>query len=74
MNVLEYTDDIVLIGKNEIEIRQLFVEIENIASKLGLCINQEKTKRMIVEQNNSSKRNKIGHLIIHLKEWRILNT
>jgi hypothetical protein len=26
MNVTAYADDIVLIGKNEIEIRQLFVE------------------------------------------------
>jgi hypothetical protein len=34
----------VLIGKNEIEIRQLFVEMKNIAGKLGLQINQEKTK------------------------------
>ena len=44
LNVLTYADDIVLIGKNEIEIRQLFVEIENIARKLGLHINQEKNK------------------------------
>ena len=28
LNVLAYTDDIVLIWKNEIEIRQLFVKIE----------------------------------------------
>jgi len=44
MNVLAYADDIVLIGKNEIEIRQLFVEIESIARKLVLHINQGKTK------------------------------
>jgi len=30
-NVLAYTDDIVLIGKNEIEIGRFSVEIENIA-------------------------------------------
>ena len=42
LNVSAYADDIVLIGKNEIEIRQLFVEIENIARKLGLPINREK--------------------------------
>ena len=42
LNVLAHADDIVLIGKNEIEIRQLFVEIENIARKLGLPINREK--------------------------------
>jgi hypothetical protein len=39
LNILEYAVDIVLIGKNEIEIRQLFVEVDNIARKLGLQIN-----------------------------------
>jgi hypothetical protein len=46
----------VLIGKIEIEI-QLFVEIETIASKLGLRINQGKRKYTIVEQKNSSEQN-----------------
>ena len=55
LNVLSYADDIVLIGKNETEIRQLLVEIENIARKLGLHINQRKTKYMIVEWKNSLK-------------------
>jgi len=44
LNVLAYADDIVLIGKNEIEIRQLFVEMENIVSKLRLHINQGESK------------------------------
>lgn len=48
-NILAYANDIVFIGKNEIEITQLFVEIENIARKLGLQINHGKTKYMIVE-------------------------
>ena len=60
MNVLAYADDIVLIGKNKTKIRQLFVEIGNIVRKLGLHINQGKTKYMIVEQKNSSKQNKVG--------------
>jgi len=30
-SVLAYADDTVLLGKNENELRQLFVEIENIA-------------------------------------------
>jgi hypothetical protein len=62
LNILAYADDMVLIGKNEIEIRQLFVEMENIARKLGLQINQAKTKYMIVERKNTLKQNKIGHL------------
>jgi len=40
LNILAYADDIVLIGKSEIEKRQLFVEMENIARKLELQINQ----------------------------------
>ena len=36
LNVLAYADDIVLLGKNETEIRQLFVEMESTARKLGL--------------------------------------
>ena len=49
LNILTYANDIVFIGKNEIGIRQLFVEIENIARKSGLQTNQGKTKYMIVE-------------------------
>ena len=64
MNVLAYADDIVLIGNNEIEIRQLFIERENIARKLGLHINHGKTKYMIVEWKKSSKQNRKGHLMI----------
>jgi hypothetical protein len=53
--MLAYADDSVLIGKSEIEVRQLFVEMENIARKPGLQINQEKTKYMIVERKNTLK-------------------
>jgi hypothetical protein len=42
--MLAYADGIVLIGRNEIKIRQLFVEMENIARNLELQINQEKNK------------------------------
>ena len=54
-NILAYADDIALIGKDEIEIRKLFVEMENIARKLGQQIDQEKTKYVIVERKNSFK-------------------
>ena len=53
LNVLAYADNIALIGKNEMEIKKLFVEMENIARTLGLQINQEKTKYMIMEKKNS---------------------
>ena len=64
LNVLAYADGIALIEKNEIGIRKLFVEMENIARKFGLQMNQEKTKYMIVERKDSLKKIKIGHLKI----------
>jgi len=51
--------------KKEIEIRKRFVEMENVARKLGLQIRQEKTKYMILERKNSLKENKIGHFKIN---------
>jgi len=64
LNVLAYADDVVLLGKNEIEIRQLFIEMESAARKLGLQINKERTKYMIVERKKTLRQNKMGHLKI----------
>ena len=48
-----------------------FVEMENIARKFRLQINQEKTNYMIVERKNSLNKNKIGHLKIKkLQIWK----
>jgi hypothetical protein len=38
--------------------------MENVARKLGLQINQEKTKYMVVERKNTLKQKTIGHLKI----------
>jgi hypothetical protein len=48
-----------LIGKNEIQIRKLFVEMVNIARKFGLQINQEKTK--IYDSGKEKQFKKIRH-------------
>jgi hypothetical protein len=40
----------------EIEIRKLFVEMENIARKFGIRINEEKTRYTIVERKNNLKK------------------
>jgi len=57
--MLAYADDIVLIGKSEIEIK-FFVEMENIARKFRLQINQEKRKYVIGERKNSLMEYKKG--------------
>ena len=74
LNVLAYADGIVVMGKNETEIRQLFAEWENITRKLGPYINHGKTKYMVVGWKNSSKQNKTGQLTIKKlyisKRWK----
>jgi len=52
LNVLAYADDIALIGKDEIEIRQLFVEIENIARKF---LNTDKPKKNKIYDSGMEK-------------------
>jgi len=54
----------------------MFAEIENIARKLELHINQGNKKYMKVKWKNRSKKNKTGQLKIkstHWKELKILN-
>jgi hypothetical protein len=42
LKISAYDNDIVLIWKNEIERRQLFLEMENVARKPGLQIPKKK--------------------------------
>jgi len=44
--------------------KKIFVEAENIARRLGLQVDQDKTKYMTVERENSLKKNNIGHFKI----------
>jgi hypothetical protein len=71
LNILAYAGGTVMIGKHEMRIRQLFVEMGNIASKLGLQKNQEKTKYITLERKNTSKQNKTRHL--KMKKLQIQN-
>jgi hypothetical protein len=50
-----YADDILLIGKKEFEIIQLFIRMENITRKLGLQINQYKPKYVMLEKKEHFK-------------------
>jgi hypothetical protein len=55
INVLAYADDIILIGESELEIRQLSTELEENAEKIGLKINKEKTKYMIIGKTKNNR-------------------
>jgi 1,2-phenylacetyl-CoA epoxidase catalytic subunit len=58
MNILAYADDIVLIGKNQRKIRQLFVEMQNFVRKLGLQINKKKIYESGKEKHFKTKSNR----------------
>ena len=65
LNVLAYADDIAFIGKNEIEIRKRFVEMENIARKFGLQINQEKTKYRVSQEECARLRESVPYVKLY---------
>jgi len=64
LNVLAYADDIALIGKNETDIRKLFVEMENICQKFQTTDKPRKDKVYDSGKENSLKKNNIGYLKI----------
>ena len=50
INIMAYADDIILIGESELEIRELIIELEENAREIGLKINQDKTKYVILRK------------------------
>ncbi|KAI5718547.1 hypothetical protein M8J77_022853 [Diaphorina citri] len=48
--IFAYADDIVLAGENELELRRLLVELVEAAARVGLTINQKKTKYLVLQR------------------------
>lgn len=46
--VLEYTDDIDIIGRSVIKVKEAFLKMEGAAKNLGLMVNERKTKLLVV--------------------------
>ena len=65
--VCAYADDITLIARNEKELRELFMEMDIEARRIGLEVNIEKTKYMMVT-GKDERRNK-NNLIIDRTEF-----
>ena len=64
LNILAYADDTALNGKNEIEMRKSFVEMEDIPRKFGLDKPKKRQNLWEWKGKRSLKKNKIGHLKI----------
>lgn len=53
INNLRYADDITLVAKDENEMTEILERVANESQALGLEINMEKTKLMIIDRNNT---------------------
>ncbi len=51
LNNLRYADDIVLVGKNRLEIRRMAEELASECKKIGLGINFYKSKFLVKDKN-----------------------
>jgi hypothetical protein len=61
--VLAYTDDIVLLGNTREEVTHSVSKLIEASKNMGLCINEEKTKLMILSRRNLDQSNlKVGSM------------
>jgi hypothetical protein len=51
-----YADDIDIVGRSQSAVRDAYVAMETEAAKVGLKINEEKTKYMIAARNDTTIR------------------
>ncbi|TGZ46137.1 Uncharacterized protein DBV15_05423 [Temnothorax longispinosus] len=61
--ILDYADDLDIAGRSLKEVREIFEAIEEEARKVGLQINADKIKFMVVSRSQVAKR-KIGQRLI----------
>ncbi|CAH1725819.1 unnamed protein product [Aphis gossypii] len=52
--ILAYADDIVVLGKTKEEIIQTTEKLVKKSKSMGLCINENKTKYMLMSRNNQN--------------------
>ncbi|KAL4103343.1 hypothetical protein QTP88_018720 [Uroleucon formosanum] len=61
--ILAYADDIVLLGNTREEISHSLSKLIEVSKNMGLCINEEKTKLMILSRRNVDQSNlKVGSM------------
>lgn len=54
--ILAYADDIDIISRSENDLKKTFLALQNSAVKMGLNINEEKTKYMITNENSRQRK------------------
>jgi len=52
---LRYVDDTILIATTKNDLEELIGRVETISQKLGLKINRQKTKVMIIDRQNDNQ-------------------
>lgn len=57
IGLLAYADDLVLLTESQNELKSLFSGLEKAAMKLGLWVNEKKTKYMVVWRQNNARLN-----------------
>uniref|UniRef100_A0A0A9WMC2 Reverse transcriptase domain-containing protein n=1 Tax=Lygus hesperus TaxID=30085 RepID=A0A0A9WMC2_LYGHE len=53
--IMGYADDLAILGHTERAVREVFVELEQESKKLGLMINKEKTKYLVISPSETRR-------------------
>lgn len=57
VQLLAYADDIVILARSTIAMKEAFILLERAAEKFGLAINEEKTKYMCISKRRNDRQN-----------------
>jgi hypothetical protein len=76
VQVLAYADDLDIIGRSELDIKEAFIKLNNEAQKMGLNKNEEKTKYMeITAKPTKNKYLNVGNYrFVKVTEFKYLGT
>jgi hypothetical protein len=61
--LLAYADDIDIVGRSQLAVRDAYLALEREAAKVWWKINEQKTKYMIAARNNSTIRD-VGQSVV----------
>jgi sorting nexin-29 len=71
--IYAYADDIVIITRSRVKIIEMYKEIEETARKIGLAVNERKTKYMIMSTRHKTQDLKVeGHLFTEMSSFKYL--
>ena len=71
--LLAYADDIDIVGRNSRSITEVYTKLEREAGRIGLQVNEDKTKLLMVAASDRTKQRVGSHLCINDRKFEVVS-